>query len=201
MVVDEAYSMCGIGAEIIAAVTEAPALLGALKAPPARLHTAASALPFATVLEAEVQVTETKVIAAVQQLFAAPDAAAGVPQSRPLTTEAAVQAANEAAAKEAAALAGMVAVVAPYRVGDVSYWFGIPVTLVKWHAEVGTTVAEGQPLACIRVTAEDLNKPGSTVDTEVEVVAPASGTLTEVLVGARAKTELGKTIATLTRTS
>jgi 2-oxoisovalerate dehydrogenase E1 component len=55
LVVDEAYSMCGVGAEVIASVAAAPGVLARLLAPPGRLHTAASAMPFANVLEAEVQ--------------------------------------------------------------------------------------------------------------------------------------------------
>ena len=61
LVVDEAYSMCGIGAEVIAAVVAAPGLLGLLKAPPGRLPTAPSVVPFAPYSELSVKVTTVDV--------------------------------------------------------------------------------------------------------------------------------------------
>eukprot|EP01050_Picozoa_sp_SAG11_P009230 SAG11_NODE_854_length_6864_cov_6.972087_5_plen_298_part_00 len=195
LVVDEAYSMCGVGAEVVAVVTAAPGVLAKLKAPPGRLHTAASAMPFANNLEEEVQVTEPKVTSATKRLVQ--ECLGPEQHSRPLTTAAAVAQADAAAAPEAVRLAGTMTVMTPYRVGDVSYWFGIPVTMLEWFVASGASVAEGEALARIQITAEDLNKPGSTVDTEVDVVAPAAGTLGEILVTAGALTELGKPIAML----
>ena len=91
-------------------------------------------------------------------------ASTSVRQSRPLTTLAAVERADAAAAAEAAALAGTTAIVCPYRVGEVSYWFGVPVTVVEWYVDVGGAVGSGRPVALISVKAEDLNNPGAFVD-------------------------------------
>ena len=59
--------------------------------------------------------------------------------------------------EEASALDGTMPLLTPYRVKDVSYWFGVPVTLVRWLKPVGSAVAEGEPLALISVQATDLN--------------------------------------------
>ena len=48
-------------------------------------------------------------------------------------------------------------VLTPYRVKDVSYWFGVPVTLVRWLKPQQALVAKGEPLALISVEAKDLN--------------------------------------------
>eukprot|EP01052_Picozoa_sp_SAG31_P036535 SAG31_NODE_4577_length_3122_cov_8.837939_3_plen_194_part_00 len=186
--------MCGVGAEIIASVTSAAGMLEKLHTAPRRLHTVASAMPFAPSLEAAVEVTEAKVVTVIIEMLqnqAAPT------QSVPFTSVEAVTRADSASAQEAELLAGTLPVVTPYRVGDVSYWFGIPVTVIQWLAVVGKSVAEGDPVARIRVTAEDLNKPGSTVDQEVDIVAPCQGTLASVLVPVGGTTELGKVIGTL----
>ena len=154
LVVDEAYSMCGVGAEVIAAVTAAPGMLGKLRSPPTRLHTAASAMPFAMALEMDVQITDDKVADAIRALVHDGQPAE---QSRPLLSPADVAAADRADAEEASELDGTMPLLTPYRVKDVSYWFGVPVTLVRWLRPVGSVVAEGEALALISVQATDLN--------------------------------------------
>lgn len=99
-----------------------------MRAPPARLHTAVSAMPFAMTLEAEVQVSEARVIEAIRGLVEHNIAPV---QSRPITSEAAVRDNEVVAAREAEALGQLMPIMTPYRVGDVSYWFGVPVTLLR----------------------------------------------------------------------
>jgi len=67
LVVDEAQSMCGIGAEISAAVTEEA--FDQLDAPVGRLHTDPVSHPFAPTLENEVFITEEKIITAAIAVF------------------------------------------------------------------------------------------------------------------------------------
>ena len=193
LVVDEAFSMCGVGAEVIAAVTAAPGVLAALRSPPSRLHTAASAMPFAMALEMEVQITEFKVLDAITALV---DNGMAVKQSKPLVSAEQLAQADRATAAEAEQLQGTMPVLTPYRVKEVSYWFGVPVTLVSWLRPVGANVAEGEPLALISIEATDLNT-NSTVNEEVEVLAPVAGVLASMLVEEGGVTELGKQIGML----
>jgi 2-oxoisovalerate dehydrogenase E1 component len=193
LVVDEAFSMCGVGAEVIAAVTAAPGMLAALRSPPTRLHTTASAMPFAMALEMEVQITEGKVESAITALV---DNGTPVEQSKPLVSIEQLTAVDLAKAAEVDQLCGTMPLLTPYRVKEVSYWFGVPVTLVRWLRPVGATVVEGEPLALISVEATDLNT-NSSVNEEVEVLAPVAGVLSSMLVEEGGVTELGKQIGTL----
>ncbi len=68
LVVDEGFSMCGIGAEIAATVMENA--FDELDAPVGRLHTEAVAQPFAPSLEKAAVVTVEKIIAAVRATVA-----------------------------------------------------------------------------------------------------------------------------------
>ena len=193
LVVDEAYSMCGIGAEVIAAVVGAEDLLPQLKAPPGRLHTAASAMPFSPALEAAVKVSVESVTAAVDGLF---DGRAPA-QTGPVVGQAEAEARDATDRAEEAELAGHLLIEAPFRAGPVSYLFGVPVTLKEWLVEVGDAVSAQQPVATISVEAEDMNKPGATVADDFEVLAPADGTVSAQLVAAGEPTELGKQVGAL----
>jgi hypothetical protein len=185
--------MCGVGAEVIAAVTAAPGMLAALRSPPTRLHTTASAMPFAMALEMEVQITEGKVESAITALV---DNGTPVEQSKPLVSIEQLTAVDLAKAAEVDQLCGTMPLLTPYRVKEVSYWFGVPVTLVRWLRPVGATVVEGEPLALISVEATDLNT-NSSVNEEGEVLAPVAGVLSSMLVEEGGVTELGKQIGTL----
>jgi 2-oxoisovalerate dehydrogenase E1 component len=68
LVVDEAFSMCGMGAEIAAVVMEEA--FDDLDAPVGRLHTAPVAQPFSPSLENAVMVTAEKIVAAAKSLIA-----------------------------------------------------------------------------------------------------------------------------------
>ncbi len=67
LVVDEAFAMCGLGAEISAAVMEQG--FASLKAPVGRLHPDPVAQPFSPALENEIVVTIPKIIAAARAVL------------------------------------------------------------------------------------------------------------------------------------
>ena len=68
------------------------------------------------------QVTEDKVQAAIRAIV---ERAQPVEQSRPLTSDADVVEADALNATETKARANTMPVLTPYRVKDVSYWFGV----------------------------------------------------------------------------
>ena len=117
-------------------------------------RTRSNSLDFAMALEMDVQITDDKVADAIRALVHEGQPAE---QSRPLLSPADVTTADRADAEEASALDGTMPLLTPYRVKDVSYWFGVPVTLVRWLKPVGSAVAEGEPLALVSVQATDLN--------------------------------------------
>ena len=67
LVVDEAYSMCGIGAEVSAVMTELA--FNDLKAPVGRVHTEPVAHPFSPALDKCIIVTNEKILTACRQLM------------------------------------------------------------------------------------------------------------------------------------
>jgi 2-oxoisovalerate dehydrogenase E1 component len=68
LVVDEAYAMCGVGAEIAAAVMEHA--FDELDAPVGRLHTDPASHPFSPVLEDAIVTSVEKIVAAAQSVIA-----------------------------------------------------------------------------------------------------------------------------------
>jgi 2-oxoisovalerate dehydrogenase E1 component len=68
LVVDEAYAMCGIGAEITTALAEAA--LEHLDGPPGRLHPEPVTHPFSPTLDTSMAVTVEKIMAAVHAVLA-----------------------------------------------------------------------------------------------------------------------------------
>lgn len=191
LVVDEAYSMCGIGAEVISAVVGADGLLSSLKAPPGRLHTAASAMPFSPALEEAVTVTAASVCESVRGLFETNQAPI---QTGPVLTtqEAAHRDAQQRA--EESALDGQLPIFAPFRAGSVSYLFGVPITLERWLVGVGDEVTAGDEIAIFSVAAEDVNT-GLIASGEFPILAPVGGRLTAHAVAPGEETQLGKRVA------
>ena len=85
----------------------------------------------------------------------------------------------------------------PFRVGAVSYTYGVSVVLKEWLVEVGGAVKAGEAVAVISVEAEDMNKPGVVVNDDFEVVAPADGRMGVQEAEARGSTLLGERVATM----
>jgi 2-oxoisovalerate dehydrogenase E1 component len=197
LVVDEAHPMCGIGAEIAAAVMAEA--FDELDAPVGRLHPDPVTQPFSPSLENEIVVTIDKIIAAAQELV---KGKAPVPH-RPTGAPAAGE--TIARATRAVKLPGIeepVAAAAPLTRdsarASAQPATGVPVmmpnqdltvtegTVVRWLKQVGDSVALNE----IIVEVE-------TAKAVVAVESPAAGTLAEVLAEEGAIIQMGQPLATI----
>lgn len=157
LIVDEGYSMCGIGAEISQSMMELA--FDYLDAPIGRLHTAPAAHPFGPGLLEEIVISNDKIVAAAKQVVAghaplprrargpvgtaAPVAvAAPVPRASAAVPAAPVSA-PAAPAPAAAPIKGEVLTM-PH--GDLTVSEG---TVVKWYKQVGDPVAVGEAVVDI----------------------------------------------------
>jgi 2-oxoisovalerate dehydrogenase E1 component len=185
LVVDEAYAMCGLGAEVAAAVIEQA--FDELDAPIGRLHTDPSASPFSPVLEAAVYVDVEKIV----------DAARSVRAGRPRPPRRARgRGANRET--EAASRGTEPPVVSAPHAPRLPSGDGVPVimpnqdltiteaTVLRWLCQVGEPVTQGQPL--VEVETE---KAVSHIE------APANGTLEEILARPGTVVPLGERIGTI----
>jgi 2-oxoisovalerate dehydrogenase E1 component len=172
LVVDEAWAMCGMGAEIAQAMNELA--FDDLDAPAGRIHTAPTSHPFAPVLERAMLVDVGQIITGVRGIIAGkapvPDHwYAGGSRSR-----AGAVAAPPPAPAPVAALATKPArqvsvgegepITMPF--GDLTVSEG---TLVKWLKAVGDVVKQGEVVAEIE-----------TDKAVVEIEAPVGGTLSSI---------------------
>ena len=179
LVVDEAWAMCGMGAEIAQAMNEIA--YDDLDAPAGRLQTAPTSHPFAPVLERAMLVDVGQIVTAVRGVMAGnapkPDHwYAGGERGRVADVAVAPAAAPAPAATPAAPAPAPAASPAASAPGD-----GEPITmpfgdltvsegkLVKWLKAVGDTVKAGEVVAEIE-----------TDKAVVEIEAPAAGTLTAI---------------------
>jgi 2-oxoisovalerate dehydrogenase E1 component len=150
LVVDEGYSMCGIGAEIAQSMMELA--FDDLDAPIGRLHTAPASHPFGPALLEEIMITNDKIIAAAKQIVAghAPEqrrarglVSAVAPAAATAPVSVAPQPAAMAAAPAAAPIKGELLTM-PH--GDLTVSEG---TVVKWYKKVGDPVAKGETVVDI----------------------------------------------------
>lgn len=181
LVVDEAFSMCGLGAELAAAMMELA--FDDLDAPVGRLHTDPVAHPFSPNLEDAIVVSVQKIVDAAKSVAAG---IAPLPR-RAGAANRAVQACSATALNGAppnAALAPPVERATPPAVTEVhasSVEGGVPIqmpnvdltvteaTIGKWFKQPGDRVEAGEAL---------LESESSKAIYEVE--APSSGTLTTI---------------------
>lgn len=202
LIVDEAFSFCGIGAEITAAMMELA--FDELDAPIGRIHTAPVAHPFAPPLENFVILDVQRIAEAARSVIAgkAPiqrraRSVSGlsrvtVPDVVPAVAPVAARS-EETVQAEAAAPAAEPAAAAP-----VSSVEGVPLvmpnvdltiteaTIVKWLKQVGESVEAGETV----LEAESTKAV-------YEVEAPATGTLVEILTPPGTVVKMGQQLGTV----
>ncbi len=192
LVADEGWSMCGVGAELGQAMNELA--FDYLDAPVARLHTDAMTHPFAPALERAMLVNTEAIVASSLQVIAGVArpprrARSGVAQSTPgapAPVAAPVALAVSAPAPAAAVAAGVTlakgeALMMPF--GDLTVSEG---RLVRWVKKLGDTVTAGELVVEIE-----------TDKAVVEVEAPCSGTLAQLLEQEGSMVKMGQQIAVI----
>ena len=199
LVVDEGWSMCGVGAELGQAMQELA--FDHLDAPVARLHTDAMTHPFAPSLERAMLVNAQRIEAAIDDLVRGLAPAprrmrGGVSVAAPATGAGAATATTAAAAETAssAATAPNTDATAPASApalppgepltmpfGDLTVSEG---TLVRWLKQVGDAVRAGETVVEIE-----------TDKAIVEVEAPCDGTLAHQIESEGAVVKMGQQIA------
>jgi len=187
LVVDEAFAMCGIGAEIAAAMMEHA--FDELDAPVGRLHTDPVTFPFSPPLEEEVIVTVNKIMAAAQAVRAgqpiAPRRVKGASgkSASTFTVSTSAPAAQEvaAAAPTKPATDGAVAIIMPNQDLTIT-----EATIVRWLKTVGDSVKAGQPVAEVE-----------TEKAVSEIESPADGVISEILASEGTVVKLGQEIGWL----
>jgi 2-oxoisovalerate dehydrogenase E1 component len=193
LVVDEAYAMCGIGAEISAIVMEEA--FDELDAPVGRLHTEPVSHPFAPILEDTVTASPEKIVAAARAVMegrppqqrrpvgVAPKVAAPAPAAAPVAEAAsAAPAASSAPAAPAPAVVGGVPVIMPNMDLIIT-----EATVVGWFKKVGEPVGKGEALLEIE-----------TDKAVTQIESPADGVLAEILADKGAVVPLGQQLGTIT---
>lgn len=170
LIVDEGFAMCGLGAEITAAVMEQA--FYSLESPIARVHPDPTAHPFSPAHENAVVVTVEKILAAAHNVMqgeptpvrrlrgmSAPQAAAPV-----ATAPAAAGAAVIERSSGSAAPANAIAIKVPNMDLTIT-----EAKMVKWLVEIGAAVREGQEIFEI-----ETDKATTAVE------SPAAGTLLRI---------------------
>jgi 2-oxoisovalerate dehydrogenase E1 component len=173
LVVDEAWAMCGIGAEIAQAINELA--FDELDAPAGRLHTEPTSHPFAPVLERAMLVDAARIVNGVKSVIAGkapvPDhwyagdgkVDAAAPAIAPATT--AAPKAEAAKPRQPAVSQGAgEPILMPF--GDLTVSEG---KLIKWVKAVGDSVKQGELVAEIE-----------TDKAVVEIESPVSGVLSAI---------------------
>ena len=208
LIVDEGYAMCGVGAELAAAMMEVA--FDELDAPVGRLHTRSVTQPFSPVLERAAVVTTDKIVAAAKAVVAGtplverrvqgPDRQAAafrpavptespVPAGTPAGTPVEPQSpssgtpsgASAAPAPAAAAPDGTTALIMPH--GDLTI---TEAKVVKWLKQRGDTVKAGEPVVEVE-----------TDKAVMELEAPVAGVIAEVLAAEGAVVALGTQLAAI----
>jgi len=187
LVVDEAYAMCGIGAEIAAAMMEHA--FDELDAPVGRLHMEPVPTPFSPPLENAVVADAEKIARAARAVLDGRPivqrraAAAVKPQIAPLS-----HSVREGGAEGAA----------PPSTGRTSTTDGFPflmpnmdltiteATVVAWRKQVGDTVQAGEPVVEVE-----------TDKAVTEVESPVAGTLVEIVAPQGTVVRLGGRLGTI----
>ncbi|MEO6906536.1 MAG: thiamine pyrophosphate-dependent enzyme [Abditibacteriaceae bacterium] len=189
LVVDEAFSMCGLGAEIAATIMEHA--FDELDAPVGRLHTDPVAQPFSPSLENEIGVSVEKIVVAAKGVVAgyapsqkrAPVASGASAETVQVVAKTA--ATDGAVSKQTVAqstvddtapdLSGGVPILMPNQ--DLTITEG---TVVQWLKNVGDAVQQGEAVVEVE-----------TAKAVLEVEAPANGTLLQIIARAQEVVPLG----------
>ena len=182
LVVDEAWAMCGMGAEIAQAMNELA--FDDLDAPAGRIHTAPTSHPFAPVLERAMLVDTGQIVAGVRGIIAgkapvpdhwyaggrrrqgelAPTPVAAAAVTPPSATPTVAAQAAAAPSQPAMPPGEGEAITMPF--GDLTVSEG---KLIKWLKAVGDTVKAGDVVAEIE-----------TDKAVVEIEAPIAGTISAI---------------------
>jgi 2-oxoisovalerate dehydrogenase E1 component len=184
LVVDEAYAMFGIGAELAQAMNEL--CFDALDGPVARLHTAPVTHPFAPSLESAMLVSTEMIATRVRRVIAghadpiARATASGAKSARPSVVDTVPMeiAAKRSTPAMAAATEAGEPITMPF--GDLTVSEG---RLVKWYRNAGESVSAGEHVADIE-----------TDKAVVEIESPRSGILAQILAGEGATVPMGAAI-------
>jgi 2-oxoisovalerate dehydrogenase E1 component len=196
LIVDEAYAMCGIGAEISAIVVEEA--FDELDAPVGRLHTDPVSHPFAPTLEDAVTANAEKIVAAARAVIdgrpphqlrpvgiapkAATPASVILPVGSATPSPAPAAPATGSAPSAAPALVGGVPVIMPNMDLIIT-----EATIVGWFKKIGERVGKGEALLEIE-----------TDKAVTQVESPADGVLAEILADKGAVVPLGQQLGTIT---
>ena len=200
LVVDEGYSMCGMGGEIAATLMEGA--FDELDAPVGRLHTAAATHPVNAGLERQVVVTIEKIVAAAKAVrsgtpliqYRHGGTLAGA-QGAPSDAGAAPGPAADASASAAAHPPGLVGAT---RTAAIARIAGTPVSMP--HGDL--TVSEGKVKTWFKKLGEAVRagEPLVEVETEkavTEIEAPIDGVLAEILTPVETVVVHGQQLATI----
>lgn len=187
LVVDEAYAMCGIGAEIAAVAMEHA--FDHLDAPVGRLHTDPVAQPFGPALENAVVVNVDRIADAARSVLAGRPPIPrrpGAKIDRATITQPAADPAPAPDAKPPAAASSTssssgVQIIMPQQDLTIT-----EATIVRWLHGVGDTVTKGEPVVEVE-----------TDKATFEIESPASGTLVEVLTPDATVVALGQHLGTI----
>jgi 2-oxoisovalerate dehydrogenase E1 component len=193
LVVDEGYSMCGIGAEVAQSMIELA--FDDLDAPIGRLHTAPVAHPFSPTLLEETVITIDKIVAAAKQVIAghAPTqrrargligAIAPVAGSVAVVSPERQPVAAAPAATPAPAAAPITGEILTMPHGDLTVSEG---TVVKWYKKVGDTIAIGEAVVDI-----ETDKAVSFVE------SPVNGVLARITTPAGTVVKMGQELGVIT---
>jgi len=197
LVVDEAYAMCGVGAEIAAIIMEEA--FDELDAPVGRLHTEPVSHPFAPILEDTVTASPEKIVEAANAVIegrpphqrrpagftpktvAPPPAPAPAVEAVPVAP-ATTPAASQPTAAAKPAVVGGVPVIMPNMDLIIT-----EATVVGWFKRVGERVGKGEALLEI-----ETDKAVTSIE------SPADGVLAEILADKGAIVPLGQQLGTIT---
>ena len=188
LVVDEAFSMCGLGGEIAAAVMEHGFDL--LDAPVGRLHTEPVAHPFSPPLEEAIAFTVDRIRRVAESVLAgvapAPRRLAGSAKDSPVpgpsTSEATEDTLQETGeAPEPPPVEGGIPIIMPHQDLTIT-----KATVMRWLVERGDAVTSGQ--AVVEVETDKAL-------TEIE--SPADGVLAQILAPEGTEVNLGAPLGIL----
>ena len=199
LVVDEAYAMCGIGAEIAAAVMEHA--FDELDAPVGRLHTEPVAIPFSPGLEEAAGTSVDKIVAAARAVLEgrleAPRRAVGAVPSDIAPSAIAPQAAH-AANIETAKLPELKR--SPSGNSEQIRASTDGVSLIMPNMDL--TITEATVVSWLKKAGEEVQTGENVVEMEtdkavVPVEAPVDGTLIEIVASEGTVVELGQILGTI----
>lgn len=186
LVVDEGFSMCGIGAELAAVMMEHA--FDELDAPVGRLHTDPVAHPFSPAHENAVVVSAARIVSAAKAVMAGrPEiprrlqVKKSMPAVAPAPAKPAAIAPQARAVPQSAASASGVALVMPNQDLTIT-----EARVIKWLKRVGDPVAKNEP-----VVEVETDKAVMTVD------SPVTGQLIEIVAEQDAVVLLGQQLGTI----